>query len=153
MNRLFWLFCIATFVLSGCSINHQLPIKQHYTIERAVEEGYVVSSFGRLANIDKLEQFVEKANLNENAEVKIAQFTNEGDPIFITLKVEQNKIIYTYDASLDTYSGPVKVEQHTCRSIQKRMKVKGASYQLKDCQTIGDVEVLYTPVSNPNERP
>ncbi|WP_052416640.1 DUF4362 domain-containing protein [Paenibacillus sp. FSL R5-0912] len=100
----------------------------HY--EAAAKKGYVVYVQGEIINYTYFEQFVENYNNGQDATVKIAKYTDEGDPIFHTLeyKRDQKKISYTYDNSEDENGD--KLQANTlCSSITN---VDGV-YHLADC--------------------
>lgn len=61
----------------------------HY--EAAAKKGYVVYVQGEIINYTYFEQFVENYNNGQDATVKIAKYTDEGDPIFHTLEYKRDQ--------------------------------------------------------------
>lgn len=100
----------------------------HY--EEAAKKGYVVYVQGEIINYTYFEQFVENYNNGQDTSVKIAKYTDEGDPVFHTLEYnrDQKKISYTYDNSED--ENGEKVQANTlCSNIINDDGV----YHLADC--------------------
>src|SRR5690242_9269927 len=67
-------------ILTACSwfSNHS-----DLTFPEAEKAGYVVSGPGGLSNIGKLEEFHQNVQKKLKSQVRIARYTDEGDPIFI----------------------------------------------------------------------
>lgn len=78
-------------------------------MEEASDKGYVVYGYSEILNYDLLEEFVQAYEQNDNAEVKLAVYTIEGDPIFHTLSYKDKQIEYTYDSRQDENGKKEKV--------------------------------------------
>jgi hypothetical protein len=122
-------------LLTACSwfSNHS-----DLTFPEAEKAGYVVSGPGGLSNIGKLEEFHQSVQNKLKGQISIAQYTVEGDPIFIDLDFNGQTIKYTYDNSWDAFGGQGKgVRTVTCEVMNKRTGSYGESngtvYTLDQC--------------------
>ncbi len=99
----------------------------------AAKKGYVVYGQRDILNYDLFEGFLDKVTSNENAAVKFAIYTIEGDPIFHYLEYNNKKatITYTYDSRQDENGEKEKVST-SCKTINL---VDGV-YALADCDDV-----------------
>ena len=52
----------------------------------------------RISNLDKFEQFVWNVEQGKVDEIRIVQYTDEGDPVFQTLEHSGKDILYVLDS-------------------------------------------------------
>ncbi|MFZ3579732.1 DUF4362 domain-containing protein [Virgibacillus sp. DJP39] len=100
-----------------------------------VKEGDVtVNQGGEIRNLDKFKNFIENVENDDKDTVRIARYTTEGDPIFLTLEYNGENIKYTYDNSQDEYAGSDKREKSTtCANLVSSNNEDGIEYHLSDC--------------------
>lgn len=127
MLRICFIMLILTLFTAACS--------KSMSSDEAAKKGYVVYGQMDILNYDLFEGFLDKVNSNENAEVKFAIYTVEGDPILHYLEYNNQKdtITYTYDSRQDENGKKEKVST-SCKTIKE---VDGV-YSLSDCD---DVEI------------
>ncbi|QYR21237.1 DUF4362 domain-containing protein [Paenibacillus sp. sptzw28] len=134
MRKKYLLF-VSMIMLTACSLfsNHS-----DLTFHEAEKAGYVVSGPGGLSGIRKLEEFHQNVQNKLKSQVSIAQYTDEGDPIYTDLDFNGEAIKYTYDNSWDAFGGQGKgVRTATCKAIIKRTgpygEANGTVYLLSQC--------------------
>ncbi|MBP1905730.1 hypothetical protein J2Z32_002378 [Paenibacillus turicensis] len=103
-------------------------IKVPYSAEKAVQNGDVVNLFDNLKNIEKWDQFMKNVKDKARDQVRITQYTIEGDPIFYELIYDGNNITFTYDNSLDTYGHDLKRPSSSCKKIGAKQNEDGQEY-------------------------
>ncbi|WP_162551052.1 DUF4362 domain-containing protein [Paenibacillus tepidiphilus] len=123
LKRFFIVLLFLTFFVVACS--------KSLKSDEAAEKGYVVFSNDGVMNYEKFELFIDKVDNDENARVKIVNYTDEGDPIFHTLEYtsEQNTISYTFDSSEDEFGERKKVNTQ-CKYIIENEAI----FTLSDCE-------------------
>lgn len=82
-----------------------------YTIEEALNNGDIVNVHGNITNYEKLEAFMENINNKIEDNIKIVQYTIEGDPIIIELKYDGKDLSYKYDNTRDKFGTPTLKEE------------------------------------------
>jgi hypothetical protein len=82
-------------LLSACS----------YDLEKSIEQGDVVNVHGQIYNYVVFETFLENVNKKEPDEIRIVNYTVEGDPIFYDMKYDGSSINLQIDNSKDKYRG------------------------------------------------
>ena len=132
-------------ILMGCQQQNQMNNPQKpYSSDKAIKSGDIVSINGEMKNIDKFKAFLQNVSNKENDEIRITEYTTEGDPIFHHLLYEGNEILYTYDNSQDGYAGEDKgIRSTTCSSVKQSKNANGDEYQLNNCSSsLGDTFYL-----------
>lgn len=79
-----------------------------YTREAAIKNGDVVITYDETKNIEKLEDYVNKASYGMPAMVRVVQYTVEGDPIITEFVYNENGsgyYVYRHDNSRDRFGG------------------------------------------------
>lgn len=109
-------------------------IQEPYTAEKATLNGDVVNIFEKIVNPEKWEEFVKNVEANIKDQVRITQYTIEGDPIFYELVYDGNTIKYTYDNSLDINGSDLKRPSTACKRIGTKQNESGHEYYaLMEC--------------------
>jgi hypothetical protein len=137
MNMKANLIIVLLLLVTACSNN--------ITPESAKKEGAVVSDYGVVGNIDKLDTFVSNFQVGESSEVNITRFTKEGDPIFINLTYHGEVINIIKDSSEDKFGG--EDLSFTCDKVVKTQTEEGISYEVKECTSNRDEEILFIPAN------
>ncbi|MCL6603313.1 MAG: DUF4362 domain-containing protein [Paenibacillus sp.] len=100
--------------------------------EKAKKNGDVVSDFGVVGNMYKLDKFILDTESKTQSKVNITRFTKEGDPIYIHLDFNGREILMEKDSSRDKNGKGIK--KFICKSISKLEKSDGTHYEVADCQ-------------------
>ncbi|MGZ9583697.1 DUF4362 domain-containing protein [Paenibacillus marinisediminis] len=145
MKKYMIMLALASLLLSACSNSgeHDSPIKElgfpkvtePYSSEQAAENGDVVNVHGKYMNIDKWNQFIENVKNNQADQIRITQYTDEGDPIFYELIFDGNAIQFTYDNSMDAFGSDSGRPTTTCKGIGTKKSENGQEYYvLTECK-------------------
>ncbi|MFE4711063.1 MULTISPECIES: DUF4362 domain-containing protein [Paenibacillus] len=119
LKSLILLFLTLIFVV-GCS--------NSMNSKDAIKKGYVVYVNSEIFNSEYLDDFVKDFNNKVETEVKLAKYTDEGDPIFHSLVYRDNQIVYTYDSRSDNNGKKEKLNT-TCSSLINKDNI----YYLSGC--------------------
>ncbi|WP_438448002.1 DUF4362 domain-containing protein [Gorillibacterium sp. sgz5001074] len=129
---------LAAFLIAGCT---QAPPS---ATESAVSKGEVVSDYGTVGNLAKLEEFLRLYQHQQPGNVTVTRFTKEGDPIYFRLTTEQGLVQVDYDDSHDRFGGG-NSGTYTCRSLGKTAAPSQPTvYALSGCSAPGRDETLLT---------
>jgi hypothetical protein len=128
---------LLTMFLFGCQQETEANNpKKPYHSEEAIENGDVVNLHGEISNLDNFENFIESVESGIKDEIRVTNYTTEGDPIFYNLNYDGNKIHYTFDNSQDGYAGSGKgVKSTSCSNIETRNNDEGVEYYLSGCSS------------------
>ncbi|MDT0160884.1 MULTISPECIES: DUF4362 domain-containing protein [Bacillus] len=124
MRKLFMSFLLL-FFLSGCG-------------EYSPSKHDVVNIHGSIVNISLLEKFIADVSLNKDSEVRVVNYTDEGDPIIHDLNYSNGQLTSIKDTREDEF-GDQLVKEDVCESIKKLDKNKQTIYQLEGCKDKEDV--------------
>lgn len=141
MMKRFVILTIMLFVLSSCNSRPSDEINSlhsNLSFGEAKEQGYVVAGPSGLANVDKMEKFFEDYQNKNKSKITLARYTDEGDPIFVDLEFDGERIVYAYDNTWDEFGGQDKgVRETTCTQMGKRSGPRadqiGTEYYLTSC--------------------
>lgn len=133
---------VLSIVLISCSsepIQKNNSMHKSMTSREALENGYVVAGPSGLANVDTLEQFYEDVQNKVRNRITLAHYTDEGDPIYIDLEFDGEKVLYVRDDTWDEFGGQDKgVSETTCTLLEKRDglygNLNGTEYYLTSCK-------------------
>ncbi|MDQ0194322.1 DUF4362 domain-containing protein [Paenibacillus wynnii] len=146
MKNRFWLSMVLfTLLIPACG--------RISTPEEAIQHGDVVSDYGVVGNIDKMDEFYNGVQLEKGNEIRIARFTKEGDPIFLYLTRKQGVILLKDDSRKDKNGSHMTT--YTCEKLSKTKEKDSISYQLLNCQRTDqdespmkqDIEILSIPAA------
>ncbi|MCM3714598.1 DUF4362 domain-containing protein [Alkalihalobacillus oceani] len=135
MNRLMYaMLLVMTVTLAACS----------YDFEQGIENGDVINVHGDVYNVAVLQTFLTKVEGKTPDQVRIVEYTNEGDPLLYDLEYDGEKIKIEVDRSEDQYrgSGPVKAEMSCNGIIREERGNEEAFYLLRGCQSGTDVVIV-----------
>jgi len=79
-------------------------IPQNYTIDNAIADGFVVITHNRIYHKDKLDNFIENVNNNQEDSIVIVQPTIEGDIIIKQVIYNKTNYILQVDNTRDRFS-------------------------------------------------
>ncbi|PWV88436.1 uncharacterized protein DUF4362 [Paenibacillus cellulosilyticus] len=111
-------------------------VSEPYHAEQAAANGDVVNVHGKLYNLDKWKLFLANLDVGVPDQVRITQYTDEGDPIFYELVYDGAEVIrYTYDNSRDKFGKDEGRPSTICRGIElEEDKERGSYYLLTGCE-------------------
>ncbi|WP_271754386.1 DUF4362 domain-containing protein [Cohnella sp. JJ-181] len=106
-----------------------------YDPEQAAANGDVVNVHGKLYNLDKWKLFLADLDKGVPSQVRITQYTIEGDPIFYELFYDgAEAITYTYDNARDAFGSDAGRPSTVCRGIEYEENNEfGPRYKLTGC--------------------
>ena len=109
-------------------------VKTPYSAEKAEKNGDVVNIFDKLMNIEKWDNFISNVNKKVSDQVRITQYTIEGDPIFYELVYDGDNIKFTYDNSLDSFGHDLNRPSASCKKFGAKRSEDGQKYySLTEC--------------------
>lgn len=110
-------------------------VSDPYSPDQAAANGDVVNVHGKLQNLDKWKLFLANIDVGVPDQVRITQYTIEGDSIFYELVYDgAEAITYTYDNSMDAYGSDAGRPSTVCTGIElAEDKERGAHYTLTGC--------------------
>jgi hypothetical protein len=101
----------------------------------------VIHAHGRIENVEHLDRFVESVQNKKKDQVRIVQYTIEGDPILTELTYDGNSIEYKYDTTRDKFgSGSISTKQ--CTNIIKNVSSTETIYNLQ-CENNAEPEEIF----------
>ncbi|PIE95538.1 hypothetical protein CO726_09545 [Bacillus fungorum] len=116
--------CLFLFSLVACSPSNTTIDKKNDVIVKGT----------RISNLDKFEQFVMNVDQGKVDKIRIAQYTDEGDPVFQTLEHSGKDILYVLDSRQDKFADDHKgLHKDSCKSIVKEQRELESTYRLIDC--------------------
>ncbi len=90
-----------------------------FSPDNVIANGDVVNLHGEYSNIDVLNNFIENVSLGNEDNIRIVQYTTEGDPIIAELRFNGKTIYFLEDHTMDNFgSGEVIID--TYKSIEIR---------------------------------
>ncbi|WP_438431147.1 DUF4362 domain-containing protein [Gorillibacterium sp. sgz500922] len=106
-----------------------------YDADQAAANGDVVNVHGKMYNLDKWKSFLANLDAELPDQVRITQYTIEGNPVFYELVYDgAEAITYTYDNSMDAFGKDAGRPSTVCRDIRlEEDKELGSSYKLTGC--------------------
>jgi hypothetical protein len=108
-------------------------VSEPYAPDKAAANGDVVNVHGKLYNLDKWKLFLANLDVGVPDQVRITQYTIEGDPIFYELVFDgAEAITYTYDNSMDAFGSDQGRSSIICRGIELKEE-KESRYKLTGC--------------------
>ncbi len=93
-------------------------------------ENEVVDNQGKVKNLQYLDDFMRSVDQQEEAKVKVTQYTQEGDPVTTQLHYEKGEVKYRHDTTQDKY-GDQKVIEKSCDSISRLDRADKTVYIVK----------------------
>ena len=106
-NMIFIMGCQKKVIIDDKAIINE----DKYTVEEAIENGDIVNVHGDITNYKKLEEFILNINNKIEDEIRIVEYTIEGDPIIMELKYHSKDLIYKYDNTRDKFGSPTLIEE------------------------------------------
>lgn len=108
-----------------------------YTVDRAIQQGDVVSVGLKIHHLDQLERFMKTANEGTPCDLRITEYTTEGYPLFTDLTFREGSIRYTHDMSRDAFGGEDrKLRIDRCTRIVKKQRQGWTQYLLVGCDKL-----------------
>jgi len=94
-------------------------VSDPYTPDQAVANGDIVNVHGNLHHGDRWSLFLSNIDVGIPDQVRITEYTIEGDPIFYELVYDGAEVItYTYDNSMDAFGNDQKRPSTMCRAVK-----------------------------------
>ncbi|SFL57798.1 protein of unknown function [Paenibacillus sp. 1_12] len=146
MKKYMLFLVLASLLLSACNhsngqeghgIESDFPkVTKPYRSEKAIQNGDVVNVHGTYTNLDKWHQFIESVKANQTGNIRITQYTIEGDPIFYELTYNGKLIKYTFDNSMDAFGSDLRRPSTTCKGLEKKKREQDLEgYVLTGCDS------------------
>ncbi|MCL6604930.1 MAG: DUF4362 domain-containing protein [Paenibacillus sp.] len=140
MKKYLWFLTAALLLLVACNQvdngTSSFPkVKKPYSVESAAQNGDVVNVHGKFSNYEKWTTFLQNIEVNQPDQVRITEYSIEGDPILFELKYDGEQIEYMFDNSMDAFGSDLGKPITTCQEIEKRKLEQGREgYVLKGCE-------------------
>ncbi|QWU47673.1 MULTISPECIES: DUF4362 domain-containing protein [Bacillus] len=116
--------CVFFFNLVACS-------QSSSTVD---EKDDIIAKRTGISNLYKFEKFVLNVEQGKVDEIRIVNYTHEGDPIFQTLEHSGKEIRHILDNRRDEFAGDNKgVQSDSCKRIVKEVREVDIRYRLIDC--------------------
>ncbi|MGW5952675.1 DUF4362 domain-containing protein [Bacillus mycoides] len=116
--------CVFFFSLVACS-------QSSSTVD---EKDDIIAKRTGISNLYKFENFVLNVEQGKVDEIRIVNYTHEGDPIFQTLEHSGKEIRHILDNRRDEFAGDNKgVQSDSCKRIVKEVREVDIRYRLIDC--------------------
>ncbi|MFD6506349.1 DUF4362 domain-containing protein [Bacillus sp. NPDC060175] len=116
--------CVFFFSLVACS-------QSSSTVD---EKDDIIAKRTGISNLYKFEKFVLNVEQGKVDEIRIVNYTHEGDPIFQTLEHSGKEIRHILDNRRDELAGDNKgVQSDSCKRIVKEVREVDIRYRLIDC--------------------
>ncbi|CAG9620350.1 DUF4362 domain-containing protein [Sutcliffiella rhizosphaerae] len=93
----------------------------------------VVNSHGDIKNLEILDNFIEDMAHSNAANVKVIDYTDEGDPIIHELRIVDGELFSIIDTRHDDF-GEQYIEETKCESIIVTNEGEQKIYQLVGCE-------------------
>lgn len=94
----------------------------------------VVNTHGTIENLRLLEKFTQDVSNNQDSEIRVVNYTDEGDPIIHDIHYSNDKLTSTIDTRADEFGDQV-VRVDECKSIKKLDESNQTVYQLEGCKS------------------
>jgi len=129
-------------------------VSDPYDADQAAENGDIVNVHGKMYNLDKWKLFLANLDVGVPDQVRITQYTIEGDPIFYELVYDGAEVItYTYDNSRDGFGSNAGRPSTMCRGIKiEEDKELGSHYKLTGCDSDTSNTFWFTNVESEAEQ-
>ncbi|MEK5448900.1 DUF4362 domain-containing protein [Paenibacillus sp. FSL R7-0331] len=125
MVTLAWL--LAAMVLAGCFLTENAKGKLSHKINE--QQDVVYYNGTDLLNLNKLDEFLERKAGSQ----RIIQYTIEGDPLFMELRYEGDKLSIIYDNTEDAF-GSKEISRYTCSALERKEGSTELKYTLTGCE-------------------
>lgn len=129
-------------------------VSDPYDADQAAANGDVVNVHGKMYNLDKWKLFLANLDMGVPNQVRITQYTIEGDPIFYELVYDgAETIAYTYDNSRDGFGNDAGRPSMECRGIElEENKEIGSHYKLTGCDDETNNTFWFTHIDAESEQ-
>ncbi|MDI4645859.1 DUF4362 domain-containing protein [Cohnella hashimotonis] len=113
------------------------PVSDPYDPDQAAKNGDVVNVHGKMYNFDKWKLFLASLQGGSSSQIRITQYTIEGDPIFYELVYDgAQAFAYTYDNSRDKFGSDAGRPRTICKGIElEKNEERGDYYKLTGCDS------------------
>lgn len=101
----------------------------------------IVETHGELENKTRFDEFINHVYQGKEDHIRVVRYTKEGDPILHDLEYDGEIVKLIIDTRRDQYSQG-SITQTTCTSIEEVETNESTEYILKDCERIGDKNIL-----------
>ncbi|MGD6893274.1 DUF4362 domain-containing protein [Bacillus mobilis] len=149
-TRLFFI-ALLSFNLVACS-NKRPTIdtsNKEYSFETAEKYGDVIQKNDTVYNIEKLDTFIKKYNLNKSHSVRITRFNEKDEPLIIDLTVKKGRettslyydVDYSKTSAHDKENKKIQYSNSSCQKISKKVSSTAITYQLQCPEIINLIKV------------
>lgn len=105
----------------------------------------IVNTHGDIRNADRMNEFLLSIESNIKDQVRVVNYTHEGDPIIHDLEYDGQILTSIINTEYDEF-GEKKIDKDTCEEIIKVKKGNSTVYHLAGCSSEGrlnDVLTIY----------
>lgn len=99
------------FIKEGIDKPSEETVERTYSIKEVLEYGDIINIHGSILNDEKLDVFLENINNKIEDQIKIVQYTIEGDPIIVEVIYDGKELTYIYDNTRDNFGVPNLIEE------------------------------------------
>ncbi|MFC7062902.1 DUF4362 domain-containing protein [Halobacillus seohaensis] len=125
--RFQWIYLLVLLIIAGCS--SQIMGISTDSGGYKEKDSDVVESQGQIKNIQYLDDFIKDVDQREKTEVRVIQYTMEGDPIVTDLQFDGEVIKYKHDSTKDQF-GSGEVVKSNCSEISRKDRTNETVYEL-----------------------
>ncbi|BDH60408.1 hypothetical protein MTP04_05380 [Lysinibacillus sp. PLM2] len=139
MKKIYYLTLTITLILlMGCqnvenTVENEITSDNEAVLDYVPSSEDVISMHGDIDNIERFEAFFNHVEKGQKDNIRIVNYTTEGDPILQEVDYDGENIKVTTDSRRDSY-GQGSISQNTCRKINVVEKLERTDYQLEGCK-------------------
>ena len=121
-----------------------------YPPEKALKNGDIVLVNEAYQNMERFHTFLQNYKEKTPDTVRIAKYNDRGEPTFSILTYDGEVLHFTYDNSLDFYSGYMMYKDTTCQGMFVKTAPDGTEhYFLNQCGSGVSGDYFYMPKIDP----
>ncbi|WP_431801868.1 DUF4362 domain-containing protein [Halobacillus andaensis] len=122
-----WLVWVVLVVAAGCS--NQIAGIYDQSEDYVTHDHDVLDAHGKVKNTQYLDDFINNVNEQQEDEVRIVSYTDEGDPLFTYLSYDGDELTYKLDTSQDKQGSGETIEK-SCETVERKELAQETVYQL-----------------------
>ncbi|WP_456272355.1 DUF4362 domain-containing protein [Bacillus sp. AK031] len=123
---------LAILILTGCNTPEEDPGDNSPGSLKYELNADVVNTHGGVEGLDAMENFYQQVQKSKEGNLRVLEYTIEGDPIITDLDYDGKQINVTFDTTRDEY-GNGKITTSTCEQLAREENPTNLSYYMTDC--------------------
>jgi hypothetical protein len=125
---------LVILLITGCTATEDDPADSSSGGDTKYElNADVVNTHGGVEGLDNMENFYQQVQKGEEGNLRVLEYTIEGDPIITDLDYDGKQINVKFDTTRDEY-GSGKVTTSTCDQLAREENPTNLSYYMTDCK-------------------